>query len=285
MKKNLRFNAQKPIPLKTGEIPCDIPWTFKSMYRCFGPITNLTHVTMPNFIIHFKATCDVFGDDDNMTTTHLAIYMSIFYHWNRKKFAENMPVNREDIMRIACLGSFKTYYRVLKELHHCGYITYVPSHHPNIPSRVTVHDPENPVRRPPIDTTSITTLTPEIVPSINTPNRENAVNETRGKSPAPTREKERSNSTRHSRPIDLKEAVGYFREQKNSVLEAEKFYNYYQGNGWERRDRTPIKDWQAVARSWILKIREFDEKKSATKSGPKPNHLATDNDKDFDEPI
>jgi hypothetical protein len=77
--------------------------------------------------------------------------------------------------------------------------------------------------------------------------------------------------------------VDYFREQKNSVLEAEKFFHYYQGNGWERRDRTPIKDWHAVARSWMLKAEEFKQKES--KAGPKPNHLDTDNDKDFAEPI
>lgn len=165
-----------------------------------------------------------------------------------------MPINRDDVMRIAGLGSYKTYYRVLNNLHDWGYITYVPSYHPSIPSRVTVHDPENPVRRPPLDTPADTTSTPAVPPSINNSNGVNAVDETRGKSPAPAREEERSGSTRHSRPIDLKEAVDYFREQKNSAHEAEKFYNYYQGNGWERRDRTPIKDWQAVARSWILKI-------------------------------
>jgi hypothetical protein len=238
---------------------------------------------MPNFILHFKTACDVFGDDDNMTSVHFAVYISIFYHWNRKKFADNMRINRDDVMRIAGLGSCKTYYRVLHNLHDWGYITYVPSYHPSIPSRVTVHDPETPIRRPQPDTTADTSSTPDVPPSINTPNEVNAVDETRGKSPAPAPEADRSGSTRHSRPIDLKEAVDYFREQKNSVLEAEKFYNYYQGNGWERRDRTPIRDWQAVARSWILKAEEFKTK--AANKGPNPNHLSTDDDKDFAEPI
>lgn len=238
---------------------------------------------MANFINHFKTTCDVFAADDNMTTMHLGVYMSLFYWWNRKKFADQMPINRDDVMYIACLGSYKTYYRVLNQLHDHGYITYEPAHHPHIPSRVTVHDPAHPVRRALIDTTPDTTATPSIPPTINNSNSENAVDKTRGNTPSPTPEKERSGSTRHSRPIDLKEAVDYFREQKNSPLEAEKFYNYYQGNGWERRDRTPIKDWQAVARSWMLKVDEFNAKGS--RSGPKPNHLATDNDKDFDEPM
>ncbi|MBT1712167.1 hypothetical protein KK062_28255, partial [Fulvivirgaceae bacterium PWU5] len=60
---------------------------------------------MPNFIHHFKSSCDVFGDDDNMTSVHFAVYMSVFYHWNRKKFADNMRINRDDVMRIAGLGS------------------------------------------------------------------------------------------------------------------------------------------------------------------------------------
>lgn len=243
---------------------------------------------MPNFINHFKNSCEVFAEDGKMTSVHLAVYMALFYHWNGKKFMDNMPINREDVMYFACLVSKKLYYRVLHELHDWGYITYVPSHHPRKPSRVTVHDPEKPVYRTPIDTTADSTADstedPQGVTTINNTNLVNGINQTREAAHAPVVEKDRSGSTRHSQPLDLKEAVDYFREQKQSPLEAEKFYNYYQGSGWERRDRTPIRDWQAVARSWISKIGQFEDKKQNTVKGPKPNHLTTDNDKDFAEP-
>jgi hypothetical protein len=237
---------------------------------------------MPNFINHFKSTCEVFADDDRTSYVHVALYMSLFYHWNDEKFMDNMPMNRREVMRTARIGSYKLYYRVLRDLHNWGYITYSPSHYPRVPSRVTIQDPENPVSRSPVGTTVDSTKTPERPPSIN---NTNSINETRGNNPAPVSEKERSVSTRHSRPVDLKEAVDYFREQKQSVLEAEKFYNYYQGNGWARRDRTPIQDWQAVARSWILKIGAFEKEKISTARGPQANHLTTNNDKDFAEPL
>jgi hypothetical protein len=81
----------------------------------------------------------------------------------------------------------------------------------------------------------------------------------------------------------LKEAADYFREQKSTVREAEKFFNHYQANNWRLGGRNPIKDWHATARNWILRAEEFKTKEF--KTGPKPNHLATDNDKDFAEPI
>jgi hypothetical protein len=245
---------------------------------------------MPNFIVHFKRSVETFAEDGRMTYAHVAIYLSLFYLWNSKKFIDNMSINRDDIMYYACVCSKKLYYRVVNDLHAWGYITYEPSHNPRRGSRFTVHDPENAVCRTPNGTTTApttdTTVAPQRPPSINNTNVVNGINETRGERPTPAPdEKERLVSIRHSRPVDLKEAVDYFREQKQSPLEAEKFYNYYQGSGWERRDHTPIRDWQAVARSWILKIENFKEKKTHSSKGLQPNHLATENDKDFAEPL
>lgn len=238
---------------------------------------------MTNFIRHFNKACEILANDDRITSSHLAVYISLFYHWNKKKFMINMPISRDDIMLFACIGSFNTYYRCLKDLHDWGYIMYIPSHHPNVPSRVTILDitrNESPVT---IDIAPDTTGEAGLTPSINSLNPVNGVNETKGKAPAPKKKADPSGSTRHSRPIDLKEAADYFREQSSTVREAEKFFNYYAGNGWQLGGRTPIKDWHATARSWILKAEEFNVK--GTKRGPKANHLDTSNDKDFAEPI
>jgi hypothetical protein len=148
---------------------------------------------------------------------------------------------------------------------------------------VTVYDIIFPYNADDFDTTADTTTVPALVPSINNSNKVNSINKTKGKAPAPSKKIDGSGSTRHSRPIDLKETADYFREQKSTVREAEKFFNYYQGNGWQLGGRTAIKDWHATARSWMLKAEEFKTKEF--KTGPKANHLATDNDKDFAEPI
>lgn len=238
---------------------------------------------MPNFIIHFNTSCETFGGDYRVTSSHLAIYVSVFYHWNKKKFMNNMPISRDDIMLIACVGSYNTYYRCLKDLHEWGYILYVPSNHPRIPSRITVCDIEQVAERITIDITPAISGEPEVIPSINSLNVVKDVKETRAGALAPIKKIDTSRSTRHSRPIDLKEAADYFREQNSTVREAEKFFNHYQANDWRLGGRNPIKDWQATARNWILRAEEFKTKEY--KKGPKPNHLDTDNDKDFAEPL
>ena len=208
---------------------------------------------MPNFIIHFNKCCEIFGNDDRFTISHLALYVSLFYHWNKKKFINNMPISRDDVMQIACMGSYTTYHRSLKDLHEWGYIEYTPSHHPNVPSRVTVYDIIAVYNPHDFDTTPDTTTVPDVIPSINSLNNINSINKTKGDALAPVKKMDTSGSTRHSRPIDLKEAADYFREQKSTVREAEKFFNHYQANTWRLGGRTPIKDWHAAARNWILR--------------------------------
>jgi hypothetical protein len=238
---------------------------------------------MPNFIVHFNKSCEMLGDDDNVTSAHFALYMSLFYHWNRKKFKKNMPINRDEVMRIAGIGSYTTYHGRMKDLHNWGYLVYRPSYHPNIGSRITMHDIDEMLPPAIHDTAPDTTGVPAVVHSKNNLNEVNDLNETKGDAPALPKKMDASGSTRHGRPVDLKEAADYFRAQKSTLREAEKFFNYYQGNGWERKDGTLIKDWEAVARSWISRGEEF--KTNGSKRGPTPNHLDTDNDKDFAEPL
>lgn len=49
----------------------------------------------------------------------------------------------------------------------------------------------------------------------------------------------------------LEEIREYIRE-KNYNVDAERFYNYYESNGW-KVGRNPMKDWQATVRNWASK--------------------------------
>lgn len=41
--------------------------------------------------------------------------------------------------------------------------------------------------------------------------------------------------------------------------EAEKFYNYYQAQGWHTAKGAPVTDWQAVANLWLIRINQFPD--------------------------
>lgn len=77
-------------------------------------------------------------------------------------------------------------------------------------------------------------------------------------------------------PKSLDEVKAFFAEQKSTAIEADKFYNYFQSNGWKVGGRAPMKDWQAAARNWLLNSHKFETKKPAF-------HASTV--KDYGEPL
>ncbi|NOS55986.1 MAG: transcriptional regulator [Cyclobacteriaceae bacterium] len=62
-------------------------------------------------------------------------------------------------------------------------------------------------------------------------------------------------------PKSLEEVKAFFTAQKSASNEAEKFYNYFQSNGWKVGGRAPMKNWQAAARNWLLNSHKFETKK------------------------
>jgi hypothetical protein len=51
----------------------------------------------------------------------------------------------------------------------------------------------------------------------------------------------------------------YESEADRYELEAAKFFNYYESIGWFLSGETPIRNWRACARTWILRMPEFDK--------------------------
>lgn len=84
------------------------------------------------------------------------------------------------------------------------------------------------------------------------------------------------------RPLpDLDEVKNFFLENNFPVLEAEKFFNYYSSNGWLVGGKTKMKNWKAAARNWMLNYQKFQKNNTA----PQPNHLQTQNLKNYAEPL
>jgi hypothetical protein len=78
---------------------------------------------------------------------------------------------------------------------------------------------------------------------------------------------------------DLQEVKSYFLEKENTIIEAEKFYNYFESNGWLVGGKTKMKDWKAAARNWIMRSKEFQKEKQPT------NPLSTNQNKDYSIPL
>jgi len=82
-------------------------------------------------------------------------------------------------------------------------------------------------------------------------------------------------------PPIFEEVILFFKEKNNSEIEAQKFFNHFQSNGWLVGGKSKMKDWKAAARNWMLNANKFQPKTNA----PQPNHLHTLNSKNYAEPL
>lgn len=81
--------------------------------------------------------------------------------------------------------------------------------------------------------------------------------------------------------LSIDEVRAYFLEQNYAEVEAHKFYNYFQSIGWLVGGKTPMTDWQAAARNWMLNAPKY-----STSEKPEPTkHFDTSTDKDYAEPL
>ena len=75
----------------------------------------------------------------------------------------------------------------------------------------------------------------------------------------------------------LNEALEYFSIKigiADGKIEAEKFFNYYESNGW-KVGKNPMKNWKAAANNWITNTNKYA--KGITKDQPKLNKHELDN--------
>ena len=90
---------------------------------------------------------------------------------------------------------------------------------------------------------------------------------------------ERSRSTTEEPKFE--EVKSYFQENNFPELEANKFFNYFKSIGWLVGGKTPMADWQAAARNWMLNAPKFisNERTDGSK------HFDTASTKDYSEPL
>jgi hypothetical protein len=83
----------------------------------------------------------------------------------------------------------------------------------------------------------------------------------------------------------LDAVLEYFILKKYATIEAEKFFNYFQSNGWLVGGKTKMKDWNAAARNWILNAKSYSQSKPAIIPVAITSNLQVIKNKNYNEPL
>jgi hypothetical protein len=83
---------------------------------------------------------------------------------------------------------------------------------------------------------------------------------------------------------NLEQVKEFFKEKNKTDLDAEKFFNHFESNGWLVGGKSKMKNWQAAARNWILNSEKFNQQKNSN-SASKTDRLHVNQDKQYDIPL
>jgi hypothetical protein len=264
-----------------------------------------------NYILQLSGFFQKVAADNRLNPTHVSLYMAIFQFWNSERFQNPVSISRQELMRISKISAKATYHKCIKDLHTYGYIQYLPSFNPFKGSLVYLFDMQSSAKlvsthdRTNIETSIEQALAPYInkenILNLNIENEETQpkndivlkvsknrvkVVEINGEKVEPKIKVPKSKSEAFFTPPDIVAVRNYFVEQKSVEIEAEKFYNYFQSNGWKVGGKAPMKDWQAAASNWILNIPQFaPQLQTNIQKQPTPGILNVTTGKNYSEPL
>lgn len=274
-----------------------------------------------NYIKHLTGFFDKVTKDRLLNPTHISLYIALFQFWNCNRFKNPISISRDEVMRISKIASKATYHKCLKELHMQGYIKYEPSYNPFKGSHVFLfnfsedlkplskNNPASsktePLAEQVLNKSQVGTDTgaervngQALVPSINNTNKSNIINIENAlnrQAPEEKIEKEisdfkivdapkekKSSAKKKESPIPaLADVLAYFIEKDFPELEANKYFNYFQSTGWLVGGKTPMADWQAAARNWMLNAPKYVTNERTDRAA----QLDTSGTKDYSEPL
>ncbi|MFA9391836.1 MAG: hypothetical protein ACERKD_18645 [Prolixibacteraceae bacterium] len=243
-----------------------------------------------NYIKQLLAVFEKMDADTAITPFHLSLYMALFRRWNLNFFRNPIAVSRDELMRHSKIGSVNTYTKCLKELDRMGYLKYEPSYNPHRGSVIYLFSFDNGSEQ-------------AVRPLINNTNPENMDKQAAKfdlhfeKQKKMKSEESGGQQYHHEKPSEgfgpdippsQQHVRIYFDEKGYSPVEGEKFFNYFQSNGWLVGGRSKMKDWKAAARNWMLNSQRFNnhgKHQRNNQKNPKPGKLQTRRDKDYSEPL
>ena len=268
-----------------------------------------------NYIKHLTGFFEKIINDHSLNPTHISLYISLFQCWNTNRFQNPISITRDEVMRISKICSKATYHKCIRELHQKGYLVYEPSYNPFRGSLVYLLNFEENLK--PVlkkdrkssnnelvfeqvvnkhQTSTKTGSEQALVSSINNTNIINSINDLNlveqtqifknedldiKEEVFKENQKKLRQKKKESIPSDLIEVQLFFLEKNHSEIEAEKFYNHFQSNGWLVGGKSKMKDWQAAARNWMLNAKKYNKNNNQ----PQPQHLQTATQKNYGEPL
>jgi hypothetical protein len=267
-----------------------------------------------NYIKHLTAYFDHVVNDHSLNPTHISLYIAFFQFWNLNRFQNPISISRDETMRISKICSKATYHKCVRELHEKGYIIYEPSYNPfkgSIVHMLNLSEQLKPTNQRKKTNSKIKQVNEQVVNKqctasgtgteqalvssinyINSTNNTNLLNlDKQQKIKKNSQFKNYSGSAKDSRgkndkkhiPPDWENVLQFFKEKNATELDAQKFYNHFQSNGWLVGGKSKMKDWQAAARNWLLNAEKFNPTKESNKLNPK--NLNVSNSKDYGEPL
>lgn len=289
-----------------------------------------------NYIKHLAGFFDRVAVDERLNPTHVSMYVSLFQFWNANRFQNPISISRNELMKVSKISAKATYHKCMKELNEWEYLKYKPSYNPfkgslvylfnfqtgeiekneppNLFNSQTSNEQALVAHHTKIETSVEQAQEPYI--NISKRNKQNSIN--LGKQPKKIgvqnlnglEEKEKLRQKKKKVILSdsegtaptLQQVQEYFKTQSYPPIEAEKFYNYFQSNGWLVGGRTRMKDWKASAKNWIINANKFNspslkvnekkqgfaegyERSSGVVSKPKSKHLHTKQNKNYNEPL
>jgi len=189
--------------------------------------------------IQLTAFFERVNTDMRLTPFHISLYLALLHQWRASRFDESFPLMREAVLPYSRIGSNHTFYRCLKDLNDWGYLAYSQSRSSKQPSKISF-----PILAKPLP---------------SSPN------------PKPT-------PASSGIPPTIEEVKAFFFSQKYPEIEARKFFNHFQSNGWKVGGKAPMRNWNAAADNWILNGQNYQKQ-------PIQQTLNLNNPKSYDEPL
>lgn len=221
---------------------------------------------MVNYIKHLESVTLQMGEDSRLNTSHVSMYLALFLIWNHNRFQNPLSINRSEVMKISKIGSGATYHKCITDLHKWGYLKYEPSHNPLKGSLIYLFN---------FDTSSEQVLG-QVVEQLPV----QVVEQVLDTSINSIKQKKHTNIKNFSVP-KLEEIKDFFQSAGGGEMEADKFFNYYESNGWMVGGKSKMKNWKAAAKNWMANASKFQKFKPPD-SG---TYLNVNQEKDYSVPL
>jgi len=249
-----------------------------------------------NYIKLLNAAFEKFYFDDRLNPTHISLYMALFQEWNSSRFADELYVNRRDLMRAAKIGSKSTYHRCVTNLDSWDYLSYYPSNNPYKGSKIKmaiIGTSDEPVmgQYNPILEQIAEQYRPRSEPVVyqHHPIYEQDVDShrpTSGQALVSTINNTKQINT-IKQPKGWQAVINFFIEKGFNADDGKKFFEHYETRNWQTSDGKEIRDWRALATNWMDRTKLFDVENKPNKKEPSQikDNLRTTKNKDYGQPL